>query len=178
MTARCLQGSRMMAQLGVEHLARVFVGGVLGAAAMMAASKAAGSPVMGDLQRLAGTVVFEPNTAGSRLLGSGAQLLNGGLLAQGYLEAINRMRIDPGWRSGLAIGIMHGAIAGVALGLVPAVHPRVPEQVRAPGWFLRRRGASGAVTLIALHALFGSIVGHFCRPGDPLRAVCSRHPRP
>ena len=140
--------------------ARAFGGGVVGAVAMMAAAKALGSPVMRDLERLSGTLVFEPRTPASRMTGTAMQLVNGGLLAQGYLEAMRRLRpVQRGWQDGLAIGIMHGVVAGVVLGFVPAVHPRVPEEVAAPGLFMSGRGAQAAVTLIALHALFGAVVG-------------------
>ena len=127
---------------------------------MMVAAKALGSPVMRDLERLTGTMVAEPRTCASRMTGAAIQFVNGGLLAQGYLEAMSRLRLrQRGWQKGLAIGIMHGVAAGVLLGLVPAVHPRVPEEVVPPGLFMSRRGAHGAVALIALHALFGAVVG-------------------
>ena len=138
---------------------RAFAGGVAGTAAMMIAASAAGSPVMRDLQRLSGSMAFAPGTTGSRLTGAGLQFLNGGLLAQGYLAAMGRAKRTAGWQAGLGIGVVHGVIAGGLLGIVPALHPRVPEEVPAPGWFLSRQGAGGAVTLIALHALFGAVVG-------------------
>jgi hypothetical protein len=144
----------------MRERAQAFGGGVVGAVAMMAAAKALGSPVMRDLSRLSGSMVLEPRTASTRVAGTAMQLLNGGLLAQGYLEAMSRLRpAQSGWQDGLAIGVMHGIVAGMLLGVVPAIHPRVPEEVPPPGWFMSRRGSRGTVALIALHALFGAVVG-------------------
>lgn len=136
-----------------------FGAGVAGAAAMMAAAEAARSPVMHDLQELAGTIAAPPGSEHSELLGFAAQLVNGGLLAEGYLAVFRLSGMRPTWRAGLALGAAHGLIAGTTLGAVPALHPRVPSEIAAPRPFLLRRGPRGAVTLVALHALFGAVVG-------------------
>lgn len=131
----------------------------MGATVMMAAAKAADSPVMDDLARLSGTMAFAPRTRASRLAGTVIQLVNGGLLAQGYVHAIRRLPGRSTWQDGLALGVVHGAAAGILLGVIPAVHPRVPEDVPPPGLFMSRRGAHGPAMLIALHAIFGIVVG-------------------
>ena len=136
-----------------------FGAGVAGAAAMMAAADAAGSPVMHDLQELAGTLAAPPGSEKSELLGFASQLVNGGLLAAGYRTAFRLSGVRPTWRTGLAFGAAHGLIAGATLAAVPALHPRVPSEIAAPRPFLLRRGPRGAMTLVALHALFGAVVG-------------------
>lgn len=136
-----------------------FGAGVAGAAAMMAAAEAARSPVMRDLQELAGTLTASPGSEKSELLGFAAQLVNGGLLAEGYRAAFRVSGIRPTWRTGLALGAAHGMVAGAALSAVPALHPRVPDNIPAPRPFMLRRGARGAVMLVALHALFGAVTG-------------------
>lgn len=150
----------MLSNVTARERVRAFAGGVTGALAMMASAKVLGSPVMRDLERLSGTMLFEPRTPASRVAGATIQLVNGGLLAQGYLEATDRLpSLKPRWQDGLAIGVIHGIAAGLLLGVVPAVHPRVPDEVPKPGSFLSRRGRHGPAMLIALHALFGAVVG-------------------
>lgn len=138
---------------------RAFGAGVLAAAAMTTASAVARSTVMSELQQLAGTLVAPPRSAASRAIGLTTQLVNGGLFAQLYLAAFENAGLRAGWRDGLTLGLLHGAAAGLFLGVVPALHHRVPEQLPAPGPFMLNRGAHAAVTLVALHGLFGAIVG-------------------
>jgi hypothetical protein len=145
---------------------RAFAAGVLGAAAMTAASRATGSGVMRELEQLSGAMVLPPRSPATRPLGLAIQFVNGGLLAQLYLEMFDRLPLRAGWRTGLGLGLVHGAVAGVFLSAVPALHPRVPEVIPSPGLFMVNRGVRSAVALAALHALFGAIVGAASRPGS------------
>lgn len=140
-------------------LARAFLGGVAGTIAMMAASTAARSGVMSELTRLAGSMTSAPESRATQPVGVAAQLVNGGLFAVGYATAFRRFEQDLDWRTGAAVGLAHGLAAGVFLRMVPALHPRVPEDLPAPGAFMLNRGRGAALTLIGLHVLFGAIVG-------------------
>jgi hypothetical protein len=136
-----------------------FAAGALATGAMVAVARAARSPVMSDLQDLAATIAAPPGSVLGETLGSAVQVINGGLFAQAYDGAFEALRVEPGWRTGLGLGIVHGLTAGLFLGVVPALHPRVPAELPPPGAFLRHRGLHAATTLVALHALFGAIVG-------------------
>ena len=141
--------------------AQLFSAGVAGTAAMMAVSKWMGSPVMEDLQELAATATAPRGSRAGEAAGLALQLLNGGLFAQAYGAAIDAIQPRAAWCAGATIGAAHGVLAGAFLGAVPAVHPRVPEQVPTPRAFLLRRGVPAALALVALHALYGAIVGEW-----------------
>ena len=60
---------------------------------------------------------------------------------------------------GVLVGMVHGSISGLMMGLVPEFHPRVPELVPEPGTWMANIGTWGSVTTLALHLVFGAIVG-------------------
>jgi len=136
-----------------------FSTGVGATLAMMAASHAARSRVMPELQTLAATAVADRGSTAGVALGTAAQLAMGGVFAWGYDAAFVMSSLRPGVATGAGLGLLHGAVAGAFLGAVPAVHPRVPEQHPDPGAFLHRRGGGTAVGLLALHVLYGALVG-------------------
>jgi hypothetical protein len=145
----------------LNHRAQVFAAGVAGTAAMMAVAKAVGSPVIADLEELAGTAAAPRGSRLADTVGVTMQLVNGGLFAQAYGAAMDVLEPRSAWMAscaGATLGALHGVAAGALLGAVPALHPRVPEQVPAPRAFLLRRGVQAALALVALHALYGAIV--------------------
>lgn len=135
-----------------------FGAGVLGAGAMAVASRGAGTGVMTELERLLGAFPLSPRNPKAQTVGLGLQLVNGGLLAQLYAAAFD-LGVPAGWRSGLGLGLLHGAAAGLLMGAVPALHPYVPDPMPAPGAFMRRRGRAAVLTFLGLHGLYGAIVG-------------------
>jgi hypothetical protein len=60
---------------------------------------------------------------------------------------------------GLALGSVHAVVTGVFLAFIPDIHPLVPAFMPAPGLFLLGLGAFGVLLFLALHLLFGVIVG-------------------
>lgn len=158
-----------MTRPGPGHRLRLFSTGAAATSAMMIASRALGSPVMADLHALAATVVRPRGSIAGDAVGHAAQLINGGLFAQAYEVALTRGPLSPGWRAGAALGLAHGVAAGLLLGAVPPLHPRVPDEVPAPGIFMRRRGAGAGVMLVALHGLYGAFVGAVIGAGDRAR---------
>jgi hypothetical protein len=141
-----------------DSLYRAFAAGVAGTAAMMAVSSATGSGVIAELTRLAGTVTSTPGSRASYPVGLGTQLLNGGLFGVFYHTAFARLDRDVDWRTGAVVGVAHGLAAGLFLALVPALHPRVPENLPPPGAFMLNHGSVQAITFLALHGLFSIIV--------------------
>jgi uncharacterized membrane protein len=66
-------------------------------------------------------------------------------------------RATPGL--GVLIGMVHGTVSGLLMGIVPEFHPRVPELFPEPGFWMANIGTWGSVTTIVLHLVFGAIVG-------------------
>lgn len=145
-------------RMAVSNPLQFFIAGVVATGAMFAVSKASRSMVMPELTKLAGTMVAPPRSGVVGATGVVAQLVNGGVFAQAYRLVLDTRPSRQPWRRGLAIGLMHGAGAGLFLALVPRVHPRVPEQVAPPGAFMLNHGAGPAAVLVGLHGLYGAIV--------------------
>jgi hypothetical protein len=137
----------------------MFAAGAAATVVMTAASRVTTSHVIGRLTELLGTLVARPGTGLGVAFGHGAQIVNGGLFAMTYDEAFRRAgdRLNP--IRGLAVGLVHGLAAGLLLAATPAIHPRVPEVLPDPGPFMRRHGRDAALALIALHGLYGALVG-------------------
>jgi hypothetical protein len=146
----------------MNEAARVFAGGIAGATAMAVTSRAAKLHVMSELEALAGSMVAPPRSAASKAAGVGMQLVNGGLLAQLYRPVFQLTGLQPGWRTGFGVGVLHGILAGAFMSAVEPLHPHVPEHLPEPGSFMLNRGVRVAVAFVALHGLFGAIVGAAC----------------
>jgi hypothetical protein len=71
--------------------------------------------------------------------------------------------------------VLNGIIGGLFMGVVPMMHPLVPETMPAPGFFMANMGVMGVVAELGLHVIYGAIVGAMYEPADvvsagPLRA--------
>lgn len=56
---------------------------------------------------------------------------------------------------GLFAGAVHGLLGGVVLGAFVDLHPRMPDDVPAPGVFYRHYGRRDVVTFVAGQLWFG-----------------------
>jgi len=63
---------------------------------------------------------------------------------------------------GIAFAFVHWLISGLLMGLMPLMHPLMPEVVQAPGFFGINGGPMSAVVVLALHLVFGAMVGALC----------------
>ncbi len=60
---------------------------------------------------------------------------------------------------GLLFGLAHAVAAGVALGMLPAVHPLIrARRMEAPGVLALRLGGPTAMGFVVLHLVFGALV--------------------
>jgi hypothetical protein len=61
---------------------------------------------------------------------------------------------------GIAFGAVHALATGMALGMMPAVHPEIRAgRLAAPGPFALSLGAPTALGFLVLHLVFGGLVG-------------------
>jgi hypothetical protein len=69
--------------------------------------------------------------------------------------------IDSAWAAwGLLFGLAHWAVTGMALGMLPAMHPRIQSgEIEAPGLFALSYPPMTAMGFLMLHLVFGVIVG-------------------
>ncbi|MBD0328905.1 MAG: hypothetical protein ICV64_02225 [Thermoleophilia bacterium] len=123
-----------------------------------------------DLPLLLGTA-FTPNRSRAEVIGFAVHFVNGLLFALAYYAVFAATgRAD--WLFGGLLGLVHAAFAGGALVnvLLPAVHPRMgtpwsdPEEaplLEPPGFMLWNYGHATAAVMVALHLVYGAIVGAF-----------------
>ena len=112
-----------------------------------------------NLEMLMGTMLLGEGAA-AWLLGLGMHLVLSGLIALAYAWGFETVTGRASAALGAAFGVLHIAVAGVAMGaVVPLVHRWVPEQTPGPGYFLTNHGALGAAAFVVLHLVFGAVVG-------------------
>jgi hypothetical protein len=123
-----------------------------------------------DLPFLLGTA-FTSDRRRAAALGYGLHFVAGLLFALAYyliFEAIG----ESGWLLGAAFGFLHAVFAGTALVdvLLPIVHPRMgtvdtaansSPVLEPPGFLLLNYGRSTPVVMVAIHVVYGAIVGGF-----------------
>jgi hypothetical protein len=123
-----------------------------------------------DIPLLLGTA-FTADRGRAIAIGYAIHFLNGLLfsLVYGFIFAATG---QAGWLFGLALGAVHGAIAGGGLlnVLLPVVHPRMGKSwtdarstplLEPPGFLLSNYGRTTLVWTFALHLVYGAIVGYF-----------------
>jgi hypothetical protein len=123
-----------------------------------------------DIPLLLGTA-FTADRGRAIAIGYAIHFLNGLLfsLVYGFIFAATG---QAGWLFGLALGAVHGAIAGGGLlnVLLPVVHPRMGKSwtdarstplLEPPGFLLSNYGRTTLVWTFALHLVYGAIVGFF-----------------
>jgi hypothetical protein len=140
---------------------KAFGAGMIGGVAMailmwMARALTAGMSM--DLSMVLGTM-FLPAGAAAWVLGSIMHLVVSGLIALVYAWGFEHVTHRAGALVGLAFSVIHSIGTGVFTGLVPMLHPRIPEAMPAPGYFLLRMGVMGVTALFAVHFVYGAIVG-------------------
>jgi hypothetical protein len=140
---------------------RAINAGFLGAVAMtvfMIALRTLGVTSL-NLEILLGSMVTSTSDIGSWGLGFLIHLIAGALFGIVYgliMESLGRT----GWVVGVGIAAVHAVLSGLALPLIGAAHPLVRSgQIPAPGLFASALGGMGVVLFIALHLIFGAIVG-------------------
>jgi hypothetical protein len=123
-----------------------------------------------DIALLLGTT-FSANRARASVLGYAAHFLTGlafSLLYAGVFYAVG----SAGWAFGAGLGLVHGVFAGGIFlnNLLPALNPRMGTRwtdseetplLESPGWLMLNYGRHTALVNLALHVVYGAIVGGF-----------------
>lgn len=126
---------------------------------LMYVGKAMGMPM--DLPRMLGLMFVGPTSGVVDLIGLVAHVMMGIGFAVVYALLFAGLGIAPNWQSGAIFGAVHGVLAGLAFGMMPALHPRMGdgEELPAPGLFGHNLGAMVPIAIIVLHVVFGAVVG-------------------
>lgn len=79
------------------------------------------------------------------------------LLYASFFAAVARNDHLAWW--GIFAGAVHGLLGGVVVGAFVDLHPRMPDDVPAPGVFYRHYGRRDVLTFVAGHLWFGLVAG-------------------
>jgi len=137
-----------------------FVAGMIGWAVMVGLTillRAVGATEL-NLSMIVGSLFTGQVSAGTWVLGFVAGLVISGLIALIYAAAFEGLHRS-NWRLGLIGGAVHAAIGGLFFGLLSSFHPAMPDLIVPPGAFAANYGTVTVIGFIALHLLFGAIVG-------------------
>ena len=98
------------------------------------------------------------------ILGLFMHLAIGGIIGLVYAWAFEHVAHKADVWTGVGFGFINALLAGLVMGILPAIHPRFPESMPAPGYFLWSMGMSGVLVLFLAHLLYGAIVGGMYGP--------------
>ncbi len=116
-----------------------------------------------NLEMMLGTMVADPGMT-TWVIGFVIHLILSGAIALIYAWGFEHVTHRAGWLVGAGFGIIHAIIAGMFMGMVPMIHPRMPTPVAPPGAFLSNMGTMGVVALFMLHIIYGAVVGAMYGP--------------
>jgi hypothetical protein len=137
--------------------------GVMATAVMtilMYPGKALGRPM--DTPRMLGSMVADPERGATDLVGLVLHVMMGLIFAIVYVLLFAALGLTPSWLWGAIFGAVHAGLAGLAMGMMPALPPRLGDRAAlpAPGLFGRNLGAVAPMAIIImLHVVYGSVVG-------------------
>lgn len=157
---------------GIHVVWGALAGGFVGTIALNAGLRIAqGTGVTRmDIPLLLGTA-FTANRSKAMLIGYAIHFVTGLVFSLGYAGIFLAVG-HPGAALGAGLGLAHGIVSGGALlnTLLPAMHPRMGTPwsdaedgplLEAPGFLLVNYGRSTALVSLALHVVFGTLVGWF-----------------
>ena len=140
---------------------RAFAYGVLGAFMMtvlLVLMRWAGLTQF-NIAMLLGSMLSQDFSASAWVMGFAWHLVNGGIFGLIY-GAIFKAVGQAGAGRGTLFGFVHWLAFSLVMALAPAIHPLVPSELAAPGFFAINYGVLTAVAGLALHLIFGYIVGN------------------
>lgn len=105
-----------------------------------------------------GTLVVRPPGVAAWMVGLLMHLTISGLVGLVYAAVFEHLLHRAGPGAGALVSVVHAVATGLALGLLPRVHPLIPEVSAAPGAFFSNL-PTGVVTVFALHLVYGIMVG-------------------
>lgn len=143
------------------NASKAFLAGVIAGIAMsilMALGRAVGIPLNAEV--MLGTMVgLAPEAFGTWLTGFAIHLAISGVIGLAYGWGFENVTGRAGVGPGMLFAIVHVAIAGFVMGMMPALHPMIPEPMAAPGLFMVNMGAAAVALFVVEHFVYGAITG-------------------
>ncbi len=120
-----------------------------------------------DMPMMLGTM-FLPKGPAAWLLGLMMHFVMGIVFFIVYAALFDGLSLENGVAAwGALFGLVHGVIAGMAMGMLGMMHPRMAragagapfDAVPEPGLFAIRVSAMAPLAVVALHVIYGAVAG-------------------
>ncbi len=151
---------------------KALIAGIVGGVAMTLLAWLARQMGIGmDAEMMLGTMVSSPGNA-AWLIGFAMHMMLSVAIAFIYAWGFERVTHRAGVVVGLGFAVIHVILAGMVMGIIPAMHPMIPEQMPAPGAFMANMGTTFVALFVIEHLMYGAIVGAMYGPvvsARPLR---------
>ena len=145
------------------ELGTAIIAGIVGTGVMTIVMAMGSMMGMGmDIPRMLGTMFF-PRGAAARVSGLILHVMMGAVFFIIYAALFDALEIEDaivGWSA--LFGVVHGLMAGAAMGMVGAMHPRMGTEAGSmppPGFMGLRISAMAPIAILAVHAIFGAVGG-------------------
>jgi hypothetical protein len=117
-----------------------------------------------NAEMMLGSMVSSAPGLTTWLIGFAMHLMISALIALIYAWGFEHVTHRAGAAIGLGFAVIHVAIAGMVMAMIPAMHPMIPEQMPAPGAFMANMGPMFVALFVIEHLLYGAIVGAIYTP--------------
>ncbi|MCA1634202.1 MAG: hypothetical protein LC802_11035 [Acidobacteria bacterium] len=148
------------------NFGKAFLAGVVGGTVMtiiMALVRATMMP-QANPEMMLGTMTGSMPGMGTWVMGLVIHLILSGVIALIYAVGFEYVTHRAGVLTGLGFAIIHLIIGGVVMGMMPMMHPMIPEQMMPPGAFMSGMGMMGTGLFVLEHLIYGAIVGAMYTP--------------
>ena len=109
--------------------------------------------MLGSMMLPVGAAAFVMGAMVHAGMSAGFGLVHGAVFAAADIDSA-----EAAW--GLLIGLVHWAAVGMALGMMPLMHPRMRSgEIDKPGFYALRYPPMTAMGFLMLHLVYGAIVG-------------------
>jgi hypothetical protein len=155
------------------RIGRAFSAGIVGGLVMtiiMALVRATMMP-QANPEMMLGTMTGSKPGMATWIMGLLIHLILSGVIALIYALGFEYVTHRSGVLIGLGFAVIHIIIGGIVMGMMPMMHPMIPEQMPAPGAFMSGMGAMGAGLFVMEHLIYGAIVGAMYVPVGRHRRV-------
>lgn len=112
-----------------------------------------------NAEMMLGTMLVSPAGTTAWIVGLMIHLMLSVIFALIYAWGFERLTHRAGVAVGLGFAVVHIIFAGIAMTMIPAMHPGIPEMMMAPGAFMSGMGAMGVGLFVLEHLMYGAIVG-------------------
>lgn len=108
---------------------------------------------------LLGSMLTQEFSASTWVVGFVWHLINGGIFGLVY-GAVFKATGSASAGKGTVAGFVHWLAFSAVMALAPGIHPLIPSEIVEPGFFAINYGVITAVGALALHLIFGYVVGN------------------